>query len=378
MHSWHRRFKHHQNSTRRPPEKTSENGSCPAEEGSRGGSPKAGVPKSGVPKGGEPNCWAPKGGGPEGWEPKISCFSFPRPPLFSFFLPLLGVVSWNFGGVIQGRDAQMCTFGVLGLSCEAPAAPKPLGFYTTAPRAPCTVGTDASNTTKILREEPQRETKSENGSGRVKKKKSEILGGPAEGWRESRRRRSGGERPNFGRTLENFEHTPHRHTTQHNGGSRTGWSWERGFLAGRSVAQKTRHEQQIVPKSSPSGQGFLGSRMVRKGLGTKRFDQKKGAKRRSGPKVVWAKSGAGQKLSQKPKNMEKQIKNKNIPLPSTQNKEKKKSKKSKNQQQNQKMKKCLKKIKSNIAQTRKKSKNQFFLLSLLFYFFIFCDLCDVL
>ena len=43
-----------------------------------------------------------------------------------------------------------------------------------------------------------------------RKKRGEILGGPAEG--------SQGERPNLGRTHENFEHTPHQHTTttQHN------------------------------------------------------------------------------------------------------------------------------------------------------------------
>ena len=32
------------------------------------------------------------------------------------------VFSWNFGRVFEGRDPQMCTFGVLGLSCETPAA----------------------------------------------------------------------------------------------------------------------------------------------------------------------------------------------------------------------------------------------------------------
>ena len=40
--------------------------------------------------------------------------------LVSFFLSL-GVFSWNFGGVWKRRP-QMCTFGVLGLLCEAPAA----------------------------------------------------------------------------------------------------------------------------------------------------------------------------------------------------------------------------------------------------------------
>ena len=84
------------------------------------------------------------------------------------------------------------------------------------------------------------------------------------------------------------------------------------------MVQKTRHEQQVVPKSSPIGQGFFGSRMVRKGLGTKRFDQKKGPRRR-------AKSGAGQKWSEKPQNMEKQMKKK--PLTFTQNKNKMKKQK---------------------------------------------------
>ena len=65
--------------------------------------PERGSPKAGVPKGGAPNV------GPRRVGPKISLF-------FSLS------VSWNFGGVIEGWDLQMCTFGVLGLSCEAPAA----------------------------------------------------------------------------------------------------------------------------------------------------------------------------------------------------------------------------------------------------------------
>ena len=89
------------------------------------GGPAEGPRRVGAPKGGGPEGWgARRVGGPKGGGPEISRFFFPRPPLCSFFLPLLGVVSWNFGGVIEGRDPQMCTFGVLGLSCEAPAAPK--------------------------------------------------------------------------------------------------------------------------------------------------------------------------------------------------------------------------------------------------------------
>ena len=69
-------------------------------------------------------------------------------------------------------------------------------------------------------------------SGRVKK--CEIMGNPAG---ERVRRRSKGEGPNLGRTNENFEYTPHRHTTtQHNTtphnttGDPAQGGWARGVL----------------------------------------------------------------------------------------------------------------------------------------------------
>ena len=85
-----------------------------------------------------------------------------------------------------------------------------------------------------------------------------------------------GERPNFGRTHENFEHTPHTTGDPAQGGLGQGVS-----LARRSMAQKTRHEQQIR-KSSAIGQGFLGV-WAQNGLIKK------------GQEAVWAKNGAGQK-----------------------------------------------------------------------------------
>ena len=39
---------------------------------------------------------------------------FPLPLPFSFFFSLSGVFSWNFGGVFEGRDPQMYTFGLSG------------------------------------------------------------------------------------------------------------------------------------------------------------------------------------------------------------------------------------------------------------------------
>ena len=79
--------------------------------------------KSGGPKGG-----GPKSGGPErvgarrGGGPKISRFSCSLPPGISFvFLSLWGFLV-EFWWCLKRRDAQMCAFGVLWLSCEAPAA----------------------------------------------------------------------------------------------------------------------------------------------------------------------------------------------------------------------------------------------------------------
>ena len=63
--------------------------------------------------------------------PKFRVFFFPSPAhhVRSFFLFLwvfsclffsVGVFSWNSGRVFEGRDPDMCRFGVLGLSCGPP------------------------------------------------------------------------------------------------------------------------------------------------------------------------------------------------------------------------------------------------------------------
>ena len=69
--------------------------------------------------------WWAKGGpaswGPEGWGgPKFRFFVPPPAAKFVLFFPLLGVLSWNFGGFLKCRGPEMCTFGVLGLSCASP------------------------------------------------------------------------------------------------------------------------------------------------------------------------------------------------------------------------------------------------------------------
>ena len=84
---------------------------------------------------------------------------------FCFFCLSLGVFSLNFGGVFEGRDP-------LGLSCETPAV---LGWGFTRPNVHIS-GAGVSNTTKIQREETQRETQKERHWWREREKKREILG----------------------------------------------------------------------------------------------------------------------------------------------------------------------------------------------------------
>ena len=71
---------------------------------------------------------APKGGVPKGGRPKISLF---------FSLSLHIFLSFSLGGpfvdflwCLKRRDPEMCTFGVFGLSCEAPSAPNHTAFFS--------------------------------------------------------------------------------------------------------------------------------------------------------------------------------------------------------------------------------------------------------
>ena len=84
------------------------------------------------------------------------------------------------GVVVFGRQM---SFGVLGLLCEAPPHPKKPGFHTTArePQRAHLRVPDFTKTTTIQREDTQRETKRAKMGAGEGKKKSEMLGGPAEG-----------------------------------------------------------------------------------------------------------------------------------------------------------------------------------------------------
>ena len=62
----------------------------------------------------------------------------PFPATVSFFLLSLEVFSWNFGGVFEDRDPQMCTFGLSGCRVKPrrPHQTGPPGLAHDSPRTP--------------------------------------------------------------------------------------------------------------------------------------------------------------------------------------------------------------------------------------------------
>ena len=147
-----------------------------------------------APKGGGPNPekveprkgGAPKGGARRVGGPKFRAFFSLLPPQFSSFLLSL---SWGpfveFWWCLKHRGLEMCTFGVLGLSCASPGGPVWWGRrgFTRQPESPNVhiSGFRPSKTpTKVNERTPRERKKNENCGGR-REKKSEILGGPAEG-----------------------------------------------------------------------------------------------------------------------------------------------------------------------------------------------------
>ena len=113
---------------------------------------------------------------PSAGQPKR--FFFPFPPPFSSFCVSLGVFSFNFGGVLEGRNHQMCTFGVLGLSCDT--RPGRWGSHTTARELQtCTFqGPCASKTTPKFHEKTPKREKKERKLWREREKKARNFGPP--------------------------------------------------------------------------------------------------------------------------------------------------------------------------------------------------------
>ena len=98
---------------------------------------------------------------------------FPSPaPIFAF-LSSLGVFSLNLGGDFEAPGPEMCTFGVLGLSCENPGGPATMPCTFEGPRAS---KHHQNSTTRPPREREKKRAKMEAGKGTQKR---EILGGSA-------------------------------------------------------------------------------------------------------------------------------------------------------------------------------------------------------
>ena len=70
--------------------------------------------------------------------PKFRSFFSLLPPQFSFFFLSLGVLSWNFVGVLEGRNPEMCTFGLSGCRVKPrlPHQTGPPGLAHDSPRTP--------------------------------------------------------------------------------------------------------------------------------------------------------------------------------------------------------------------------------------------------
>ena len=69
--------------------------------------------------------------------PKFRSFSFVSSLRSHFHSSFLGVFLWNFGGVFESRGPQVCSFRVVGVSCEALAAPPDRGTLAhDSPRTP--------------------------------------------------------------------------------------------------------------------------------------------------------------------------------------------------------------------------------------------------
>ena len=109
--------------------------------------------------------------------PKISLFFFPHPPQSSFFLPLLGVLALNFGGVFENQGPQMWTFGLSGCRVRPWWLRGRRGFTRqpeNSKRAHFRALQHHQNSTKGPRREGE---KNENNGGRGKTKR-EIFGPP--------------------------------------------------------------------------------------------------------------------------------------------------------------------------------------------------------
>ena len=143
----------------------------------------SGGQRGGVPKGG-----VPKGGGAQ----NFAFFSLSHSH-FRSFLPSLGVLSWNFGDVFEGRKPWNKHVWPFGLSCETPAASGPLDF-TREPENSKRAHLSVPVCTKITKfnEKTHSERHKERKLGREREKKERNFGRSGGGggvWRRGIRQR---------------------------------------------------------------------------------------------------------------------------------------------------------------------------------------------
>ena len=131
----------------------------------------------------------PRRVGPEGWGAQNFALFFPVPPQNSFFSFLSGGLLVEFWWCLKCRGAQMCTFGVLGLSCASPGGPVWWGRRVLKHQ----------NWPKSTRRHPEREEKNEF-CGQEREKKERNFGRSRGG--RSRGGRSRGGRSREGRSRE--------------------------------------------------------------------------------------------------------------------------------------------------------------------------------
>ena len=150
------------------------------------------LPKGGGPEGGGPN---PEKVGPRRVEPrrveprrvgspKFRAFFFPPPATIFFLLSLSCGPFVEFRWCLKRRGPALCTLGVLGLPCASPGGPVWWGRRGfTQPESPNVhiSGFRPSKTPTKFHERTPRERKKNANCGGRSEKKSEILGGPAEG-----------------------------------------------------------------------------------------------------------------------------------------------------------------------------------------------------
>ena len=111
--------------------------------------PSAGQPSAGQPSAGPPTAGPPFPGPPFPWTALPLDRPSPGPPFpwtalppdrpkFRSFLPSLGVFSLNFGGVLEGRNHEMCTFGLSDCRVKPrrPHQTRPPGLAHDSPRTP--------------------------------------------------------------------------------------------------------------------------------------------------------------------------------------------------------------------------------------------------